>query len=148
MKDQATHIRLIRDHGGKPIEAEYMLWNTSSRATYEWQKKFDKWAEANRIQVTGDWPTDRNVFALDEVEEDPCPFCCFGTVVVTGAVCTECYGEVTHIRLKAQQEEQPTTLDALKGQRSRLEEDIAELQSKLRGLDCRIYWIENPHGEF
>lgn len=67
MKEQATHIRLIRDENGKPVEAEYVNLTLSSE-TVEWEK-FDLWAVANRIPVTGDWP-DKEVYEVSEVEEE------------------------------------------------------------------------------
>lgn len=95
MKDQATHIRLIRDENGTPVEAEYER-NTPFEAMNN--LVYLKWAEANRIPVTGDWPTDKNVFAMDEVE--PVDELIVGKTMEPSKT-------VTKLRLKAKQEEQP-----------------------------------------
>ena len=76
MKENATHICLIRDKNGKPVEAEYVLLLESitdlSKRDFGYTiiYQFNHWAKlkANRIPVTGDWPTDRDVFAMEEVE--------------------------------------------------------------------------------
>lgn len=68
MKDQATHIRLIRDENGKPVEAEYEPnWDSM---LLDDLIDFKDWSLNSRIPVTGDWP-DREVFAMSEVEEEP-----------------------------------------------------------------------------
>lgn len=67
MKENATHIRLIRDKDGKPVEAEYL--NTTPEPSFVKRMEFVEWRNGHHIPVTGDWPTDKNVFAMDEVEE-------------------------------------------------------------------------------
>lgn len=102
MKDHATHIRLIRDENGKPVEAQYV----NPFELYHWVqwRDFDNWATANRIPVTGDWPTNRDVYEVGEVEpvyichRKGCDGEC-GTEVIFG-----CDNKTLHFRLKAKQE--------------------------------------------
>jgi hypothetical protein len=71
MKNDANHIRLIRDEQGKPVEAEYKYYfvRPASKQKLDFVRVFGIWAVANRIPVTGDWTTGENVYKIEDVEE-------------------------------------------------------------------------------